>query len=277
MELIDGEIRCETEAMSKCWAAPLQNCAGKISREHVISRGTFADDELLVQGFDWCRDAPAKISLSGLTRKILCVKHNSDLSTADDAGIRAVEEFRELVRLGMARSNAKPRQWRLVRSTIDGFELERWFLKTLINVAFRREYPIGKPIQPEWRPSRELVEIAFGLRRFQPRAGLYLIGGETGDNVNPSEKLQILTFTDSDQKLLGARFLFFGFTFLIYLEVAGPKRYVQFLNADGRATPGRNLIYHPRAINFTLPKSRRQKPNDQRLSHVLLIGWGGKK
>ena len=263
--------------MSECWAAPLQNCAGKISREHVITRGIFPDDELLVQGFDWCRDGPAKMSLSGLTRKILCVKHNSDLSTADEAGIAAVEEFREFVRLGMARSKAKPRPWRLVRYTIDGFELERWFLKTLVNVAFLREYPIGRPVQPEWRPSRELIEIAFGLRRFQPRAGLYLIGGEAGDNVNTNEKLQIMTFTDNNQKLVGARLVFFGFTFLIYLEVAGPNRYVQFLNADGKATPGRNLMYHPGAINFTLPKSRRQRASDQRLSHVLLIDWGGKK
>jgi len=65
--------------MNECWAAPLQNCAGKISREHVITRVRFAEDELLVQGFDWCRSAPARISVSGLTRKILCVKHNSDL------------------------------------------------------------------------------------------------------------------------------------------------------------------------------------------------------
>jgi hypothetical protein len=164
----------------------------------------------------------------------------------------------------------------LVRRTIDGFELERWFLKTLINVAFEREYPIGKPIQPEWRPSRELVEIAFGLRRFQPRAGFYLIGGKVGDHVNANEKLQIMTFTDSDQKLVGARFLFFGFAFLIYLDVVGPKTHVQFLDAAGKPTPGSNLMYYPRAINFTLPKSKRQKASDQRLSHVLLINWNEK-
>jgi len=260
--------------MSECWAAPLQNCAGKISREHVITRGTFAEDELLVQGFDWCRSAPARISVSGLTRKILCVKHNSDLSTADDAGIRAVEEIREFVRLGTVRSSAKPRRWTLVRRTIDGFELERWFLKTLINVAFGREYPIGKPIQPEWRPSRELVEIALGLRRFEANAGLYLIGGQIGEFVNANEKFQIMTFTDSDQKLVGARFLFFGFSFLIYLDVAGPKRHVQFLDAAGKATAGSNLMYHPRAINYTTPKSKRQRASDQCLSHVLLIDWG---
>jgi len=259
--------------MGECWAAPLQNCDGKISREHVITRGAFADDEILVQGFDWCRNAPAKISVNGLTRKILCVKHNSDLSTADEAGIRALEVFQEFFRLGTARSEAKPRRWRLVRSTIDGFEVERWFLKTLVNVAFGREYPIGSPLQPEWRPSRELVEIAFGLRRFQPSAGLYLIGGEVGDNVNVNGRLQIMTFTDSDQKLVGARFLFFGFTFLIYLDVAGPRRHVEFLDAAGKVTPGHNLMYHPRAINFTLPKSKRQRASDHRLSHILLIDW----
>jgi len=242
-----------------------------------VTRATFAEDEVFVQGFDWCRETPAKISLSGLTRKILCVKHNSDLSTADDAGIKAVEEFEEFARLGTARSNARPRQWTLARRTVNGHGLERWLLKTLINVAFGREYPIGNPVQPEWRPSRELVEIAFGLRRFHQKAGLYLIGGEVGDYLNASDKLKIMTFTDNDQRLVGARFLFFGFTFLIYLDPAGPKTHVQFLDAAGRPTPGRNLIYHPRAINFTLPKSKRQKPSNQRLSHTLLFDWTEKE
>jgi hypothetical protein len=151
--------------------------------------------------------------------------------------------------------------------------LKRWFLKTLINVAFGREYPLANPVQPGWQPSRELVEVAFGLKKFQPRAGLYLVGGEVGDNVNPNEKLKIITFTDSSHRLAGARFLFFGFVFLIYLDPAGPKRHVQFLDAAGRTTPAANLIYHPRAINYTTAKSRRQRRTDQRLSHILQIDW----
>jgi len=58
-----------------------------------------------------------------------------------------------------------------------------------------------------------------------------------------------MTFTDSDQRQSGHDFLFFGFTFLIYLDVAGPKRHVQFLDAAGKATARDNLMYSSRAIN----------------------------
>lgn len=58
--------------MSECWANSLGNCSGKMSREHLITKGTFIDDEILVHGFDWCRDAPVKIPqppISPITRQ----------------------------------------------------------------------------------------------------------------------------------------------------------------------------------------------------------------
>ncbi len=82
-----------------------------------------------------------------------------------------------------------------------------------------------------------------------------------------------MTFTDSGQRLLGARFVFFGFTFLIYLDPAGPKRHVQFLDVAGNAVSARNLIYHPGAINYATPKGRGQKASNLKLSHVLRIDW----
>jgi hypothetical protein len=252
--------------MSVCWAASLGDCAGKISREHIVTKGVFVDREVFVHGFDWCRDAPVKIGLAGLTAKILCAKHNSDLSGADDAAIGTVEQFREFFRLADVRCKLKPRRWRIIRFSTNGFELERWFLKTLTNIAFGREYPVFKPTKQEWRPSQELVEIAFGRKRFQPRAGLYLIGGEAGDNVDANEKFRIITFTDSSDRLTGARFLIFGFTFVIYLDEKGLDRQIYFCDVGGRAAPGTNVFYHPRAIRFTT------RP-DQPLSHVLEIDW----
>jgi hypothetical protein len=98
--------------MSECWAAPLEDCVGKISREHIISEGIFSGDEVFVQGFPWCLDEPAKIGVTNLTSKILCVKHNAALSTSDDAGIKAVEQFREFFRLADVRSRMKSRMKR---------------------------------------------------------------------------------------------------------------------------------------------------------------------
>ena len=97
--------------MSECWATPLGDCAGKISREHIITRGIFENDETSVQGFPWCPE-PVRISLNGFTAKILCEKHNSALSTADDAGIATIKQFREFFRLAQVRGAMKPRRWR---------------------------------------------------------------------------------------------------------------------------------------------------------------------
>lgn len=72
--------------MKTCWAQCLGNCSGKISREHPISPSVFGGDEIVVQGFPWCRDRPKKISVANLTEKVLCQKHNSDLSDIDKAG-----------------------------------------------------------------------------------------------------------------------------------------------------------------------------------------------
>ena len=252
--------------MSECWAASLGDCGGKITREHIVTRGVFTDDEVFVQGFEWCLDAPVKIGLAGLTAKILCAKHNSELSSADDAAIGAVEHFREFFRLADVRSKLKQRRWRTVRFTTNGYELERWFLKTLTNIAFGREYPVFKPTKHEWRPSSDLVEIAFGRKRFQPRAGLYLLGGQVGENIHAHEKFRIITFTDSTDQLTGARFVMFGFMFLIYLNKEGLNRDIYFADMDGRATHATNVMHHPSGIRYvTAP--------DQPLSHVLEIEW----
>jgi hypothetical protein len=250
--------------VSECWAAPLGDCAGKISREHIVTRGVFENDETSVQGFPWCPE-PTKISLSGFTAKILCEKHNSALSTADDAGIATIKQFREFLRLAQVRGAMKPRRWRIKRFGTNGYELERWFLKTLTNIAFGRRYPVFKPQGDEWRPSKELVEVAFGLRRFEPRAGLYLMGGQPGEKVSAYEGLRIITFTDKAERLVGARFLVFGFVFVIYLETEGLNRYIEMFDKDGKVTPGINMMYHPRAIRYALPEPH--------LSHTLQINW----
>jgi len=254
--------------MSECWAAPLGDCVGKLSREHIITEGLLPQAGILIQGFPWCLDGPAKIGTANLTSKILCVKHNSLLSTADDAGIAMVTQFREFFRLGNVRSGMKSRRWHRVRLTTKGLELERWFLKTLINVAFGHKYPMLKPDEAKhWRPSLNLVEIAFGLTRFEPRAGLYLIGGNVGDTINVADKLQITTIRSrDDRRLVGASFTISSFRFVIYLKPDGLNRNIERVGMDGEVTPESNLLYHPRAINFTT------QPGNW-LSHSLDIAW----
>jgi hypothetical protein len=71
--------------MEECWANCLRNCSNKITREHLVSQSLFVVNRVVVQGFPWCKDAPKEVSLASLTAKILCSKHNNDLSHIDTA------------------------------------------------------------------------------------------------------------------------------------------------------------------------------------------------
>src|SRR6266436_2016434 len=147
--------------MKDCWAACLGNCSDKISREHIISANLFLSDKIMVQGLSFCRDEPKEIGQAALTRKILCTKHNSDLSEIDAAAGDSINALRKATQLSNLRVERKIKHPRIIRFQIDGPTLERWFLKTFINIVYKQCYPIGSPSAKVWTPSCDLVEVAF--------------------------------------------------------------------------------------------------------------------
>ena len=84
-----------------CWPDCLDDCDGKLSREHQISQCFWGEDpDIMIQGLHWCL-VPKTVGIGSLTAKILCVeRHNSTLGAQVDAGAgRAVETIRESMRL----------------------------------------------------------------------------------------------------------------------------------------------------------------------------------
>jgi hypothetical protein len=79
-----------------------------MSREHLVSQSIFPGGNIRVQGFPWCLGKVKEIAISGLTAKILCERHNNDLSPVDEAGVRAFSTFREMRRLVNVREKMKP-------------------------------------------------------------------------------------------------------------------------------------------------------------------------
>ena len=130
--------------MAECWASGLGSCSDKISREHIVSESLFTNDIVRVEGFSWCKDKEKEIGLRSLTAKILCKKHNAALSPVDIGGASAFEAFRNMTKIGNVRKKVQPQIWDVIQYSIDGILLERWFLKTLINISFGGEYPIGE-------------------------------------------------------------------------------------------------------------------------------------
>jgi hypothetical protein len=125
----------------------------------------------MVQGFKWCLNQAQSIGLSNLVAKILCKNHNSALSALDAAALDAFNVFREAIRLNQVREKLrKPAaHWNVQQMMINGPLLERWFLKTLINLSFGGDWPIASTVKGI--PSRELVEVAFGKRKFESGGG----------------------------------------------------------------------------------------------------------
>jgi hypothetical protein len=253
--------------MRKCWAACLGNCSDKMSGEHIVTAGLFVTDLIVVQGLSWCKDLPKTVGLSNLTRNILCARHNSALSTIDEAAIKAFDVIRECVRLTDVRGAMKERAWNIVRMEIDGAALERWFLKTLINltVAGRERIGTGSPTPGE--PSPDLVEIAYGQRRFVPKAGLYG-SGDVGEKFTSEDKVTIIPYFDTGNEcVMGATFYFRGLRFMLHLAEEGLTGKVTFIHKDGGKTEHSPPLYHLAGWNWTVG------PSQKRISHVIVFTW----
>src|SRR5688500_9935061 len=101
-----------------CWAHSLGDCDDKQSREHLVSASLWEGDSITVQGFPWCRDAPATIGLANLTSKVLCKRHNSLLSPLDSEAKSVFDVFRRATKLGNERRSIRQRKWKSVRFEI---------------------------------------------------------------------------------------------------------------------------------------------------------------
>lgn len=207
--------------MEKCWANIIGNCSDKLSREHLISESVFKNNEIEVSGFEWCRDKPKAVGLSSLTSKILCQKHNSDLSILDSEAANTFKKIREFSRITNVRRNLKNKNLNVLEYEINGSRLERWFLKTLINLSLKSDLPIGVTSDRSGLPSKKLVEIVYGLKLFKRKAGLYFVV-KKGQNINTKERIEFAPLIQSNKYIEGGLFKIKGFNFLIYLNESGP-------------------------------------------------------
>jgi len=239
--------------MSRCWASSLGDCKGGITGEHTVSQGLFDTNEIMVQGFPWCADAPKKIGLASLVANILCKRHNNALSELDSAAKNAFDVFREAVRLNNVREKLKrPPMWSIQRYTIDGPHLERWLAKTLINISFGGQWAIGPGDHVAGSISPELVEVVFGRRLFPEWAGMYTIA-QKGQQMDSMDRVNVMPLTQG-RNLNAARFNFRGYTLFLNLL---SKRF----DADGES----NLLYRNVTHKWDVKG---------RISHIVSItGW----
>lgn len=185
-----------------CWASSLGNCGGGVSREHIISASQFDEDSITVHGMPWCKQ-PRTIGLASLVAKNLCRDHNTALSPADEEA----RKFKAALKTIM-HSPKLP-----IRQSFEARLIERWLLKTTINLALQ---------EPEsgLEPTPELVRIAFGLTSPPAGQGFFFVA-ELGEDITYTNQIRFESMArlDDGRMVIGA-FVFHGIRALYAFEGA---------------------------------------------------------
>jgi hypothetical protein len=188
-----------------------------MSQEHLVSECLF-EGEIKVKGLPWCNDKLKSMRIETLTAPFLCRHHNQTLSEVDTAARQTLDTLKEACALWNARKDIRARSWTVKYFTTDMLLLERWCLKTLININLSGKP--GLPVDAEGksnRPTDELVRIVFGLERFTPPMGLHRIAvkGETLPDVGDGH-IHVTT-KGRNGRLGGAGFKLWGLPFFLSL------------------------------------------------------------
>ncbi len=151
-------------------------CRGPLSGEHYISKSVlrhlFTGKNGYITGVPWAQDGFKPVSYEGLTAKILCIGHNSDLTSLDTlAGrlFRLIKEAQLELQAGSHKSST---------NTFNGFALERWLLKVAFGMWASGNLA-HNGVRLEGGPPSLWGDILMGAD-FPPGWGLYMpvSGGE---------------------------------------------------------------------------------------------------
>jgi len=230
-----------------------------------VSAALWTGPTIIVSGLPWCKDAPKTVGVESITARILCRDHNSALSDTDSAAGDAFEVLKRVAALSDKRSKQHLRKWKVVRYEIHGMRLERWFLKTLINIVVSQQAKgtcwalSGSALD---QPPNVLVGAAFGLQALAKPMGLYAVGtvGETVTHLDGVELATLLRSTDD--ALVGGLFTFLGLRFLLYLDHVPVPASLSLPSGQGWVTS--EALYHIAKINGEL---------GGKLSHYVHVLW----
>ena len=195
-------------------------CGGGLSREHIISRSQFDGDTVTVEGFTWCPE-PKTVGISSLVAKNLCRNHNEELSPVDKEAKR--------FRIALRDINFDPRILP-IRAVFDARLLERWLLKTSINLSLQEN---GTNLQL----NDELVSRAFG-RTVPPLGQGFFTVVELGEKLRLRQGVRFeATLRKMDSQMVIGVFVFHGMRLIYAFDgapaVQGAMR-LRRINSTGR-------------------------------------------
>jgi hypothetical protein len=252
--------------MKRCWAKSIGGC-GDISKEHIVS-DSILQEMVTVKGFPWCKDKPTRIPSASLKSKILCERHNNQLSSADSEIKNFVFTFKSYFENSRGYDANPSRFTRLpIRHSIDGILLERWFCKTLMNVATLNSSDAEIPVD-------SILPYIFQGRRFAKPYGLNF-AVKTGNSISTQHDSIAITpefhGEDGTRKLLaGGLFVFRGFHFVVLFPTSiNPiEDNTLPLSEGNKEWEGMHLNWHNKEIT-----EYRQGRTMRTLLQVVTFAW----
>jgi hypothetical protein len=240
-----------------CWARSRGNCCTTQSGEHYVSATLFAGLKIRVRGFSWCKDEDREIPVAKARANILCKHHNERLSELDSAAGDAFRVFKSVREMEDVREAMSPRIWMVKERQIQGDLLERWFLKTMINLIYMQEQ------ETEWYgggsgklPPSGLVNYCYddSARLAQPM-GLYGIFPRGAEIVSRDYLLFQPFFYDD--KVIAGIFEFRGFHFMLSIwNRPAPDSYAEPYGPIVGTPSG--TMFHPKVFEFRCKNRRSQ-------------------
>jgi hypothetical protein len=158
----------------KCWAAGVSPCRGKLSAEHVFTRGLSPTKE--VEQFGHPRLPDGRLgSIDDFQIKNLCQGHNSDLTDVDQAAIDFMNVARETNVIAQVRLSKPSGDRGRIEYAVDGILFERWALKTTVSTSQLRA------ADWRWTPPPEFPALVLGKQALPVGCGLAALNGVRDD------------------------------------------------------------------------------------------------
>ncbi|TGK92799.1 hypothetical protein [Leptospira levettii] len=243
----------EIKSFMKCYASILNNCSNIQSKEHIFSRNIFSE-KIALQGFPWCLNEPKEIGIDSAVARILCTTHNKLLINFDSA---AGNFFRLMQEFSNHEAKMKARNYSFYekkRYNINGYLLEKWFVKTLLNILFYQNFEANHNINLEY-----LLEILYNGKNFENPYGLSIMVAY-GSSIGTQDSIFIVpTISQITKEIVGALFKFRGIKFFLKIKPEHPESNsdIIFVDSDQQEWNGLNGLWHPNRINMTIPNTKK--------------------
>lgn len=221
----------------KCWASSLKNCEDDITREHYISDGLFSAKSVVVSGFEWCRGKPQKIGLSSAVAKILCSRHNNELSEYDSEAKKIADFLQHNLK-------ENPKIDDILE--VNGFKFEKWGLKTFFNLSVLGA--VDQITHERWFPTEEFVRYIYDNKPVPEGTGLYFIDAKIeSDSYGEFVTWNAVRNKADNDRLIGIKISIRGLELVFNINPVVPGDSIEFKDTDS-SNP--KITYRPLQVKF---------------------------